>query len=804
MIFLSISALLSHWRKKPFQMVFMLLSLSVASALWSGVAIINEQARNSYNKAGEIFEQSQTPLIISSTDTFLPDNLFAKFRRIGVLVSPIISGKVDLKGEEIEIIGIEAVTHRSPYFEADLNGDNLISFILPPYEVFMNQETNEKLKDQALFSNTKINNDLRSNLIIMDIGLAQNILDKSGFISRLELYSPDHEIDPRYLSENNLVVITSDSGSDFKQLTRSFHLNLAAFGFLSFLVGLFIFYSAINLAIEQRRKLISLLSSIGVSKLLINFSLIIELLIIASIGSIIGMILGYSLSIFLLPDVSGTLKGLFGVPMDNNLTLPIRLWIVNLAFVVIGVFFASLSYLVRINKTHNLYSTKFSYSDAQWMYISKALSLLGLMIILCGTIIFFNMPQTLTPSFIYMGAMLVGFTLFLPYLLTSFLSLVSFFSKSIEKRWFISETLSQSKLLNVALMAIMLSFSINIGVSGMVNSFRYTFTSWLDKRLASEVYLQIPDPEYTSEILNFSELHASAILPIYGANFRIESQSASVFAFKPHATYRDYWPLIECLNECWDDIESDNGWLINEQFARKLNLKLGDELSIELPQISAIKKVVGIYSDYGNPRIQIMIPIDSFIANYPKLIPRTYALRLSEDKVKSFIKEAKELFPFDSSWITDQQSVKSASLNIFERTFTITNTLSILTLIIAGLSIFSTLIVISESRRGQLVPAWAMGVSSKRLAFHEFLRSIILCVLSIIFAIPLGVFITYILTKYINVSAFGWELPSKLYPYDWLKLAVSTTLIISICVSVPLLRNNSSSTRSLLRVFHGE
>tara|TARA_B100000674_G_C37609975_1_gene809373 strand:- start:159 stop:758 length:600 start_codon:yes stop_codon:yes gene_type:complete len=199
-----------------------------------------------------------------------------------------------------------------------------------------------------------------------------------------------------------------------------------------------------------------------------------------------------------------------------------------------------------------------------------------------------------------------------------------------------------------------------------------------------------------------------------------------------------------------------------------------------------------------------MIPIDSFIANYPKLIPRTYALRLSEDKVKSFIKEAKELFPFDSSWITDQQSVKSASLNIFERTFTITNTLSILTLIIAGLSIFSTLIVISESRRGQLVPAWAMGVSSKRLAFHEFLRSIILCVLSIIFAIPLGVFITYILTKYINVSAFGWELPSKLYPYDWLKLAVSTTLIISICVSVPLLRNNSSSTRLLLRVFHGE
>ena len=118
-------------------------------------------------------------------------------------------------------------------------------------------------------------------------------------------------------------------------------------------------------------------------------------------------------------------------------------------------------------------------------------------------------------------------------------------------------------------------------------------------------------------------------------------------------------------------------------------------------------------------------------------------------------------FPFDGSWITDQNSVKITSLEIFDKTFSITNSLSILTLVIAGLAVFSTLVTIGEARRSQLAPAWAMGITKFNLACHEFLRSLILAIVSIMFAIPLGVGISFILTKYVNVSAFGWELQSQ-------------------------------------------
>ena len=132
-------------------------------------------------------------------------------------------------------------------------------------------------------------------------------------------------------------------------------------------------------------------------------------------------------------------------------------------------------------------------------------------------------------------------------------------------------------------MAIMLAFSINIGVSGMVNSFRMTFTSWLDKRLAAEIYLKIPNQKFEPEILEFINLHSETILPIYGTNLKIKDHPASIFAFKPHDTYRKNWPLLECLDDCWVDIESNMGWLINEQFALKLGLKVGDNLTVNLP-----------------------------------------------------------------------------------------------------------------------------------------------------------------------------------------------------------------------------
>ena len=50
MVWTGLTALLSHWRRRPVQLAMLLLGLSLATALWSGVQAINTEARASYDR----------------------------------------------------------------------------------------------------------------------------------------------------------------------------------------------------------------------------------------------------------------------------------------------------------------------------------------------------------------------------------------------------------------------------------------------------------------------------------------------------------------------------------------------------------------------------------------------------------------------------------------------------------------------------------------------------------------------------------------------------------------------------------
>ena len=46
-----LTVLLSHWRRHPMQLATLLIGLISATALWSGVQALNQQARLSYDRA---------------------------------------------------------------------------------------------------------------------------------------------------------------------------------------------------------------------------------------------------------------------------------------------------------------------------------------------------------------------------------------------------------------------------------------------------------------------------------------------------------------------------------------------------------------------------------------------------------------------------------------------------------------------------------------------------------------------------------------------------------------------------------
>ena len=92
---------------------------------------------------------------------------------------------------------------------------------------------------------------------------------------------------------DKLRLVEPDTATDLERLTDSFHLNLTAFGLLSFFVGLFIVNSAIGLAFEQRLPMLRTLRACGVSARMLNTVLVTELVSLALIAGLAGLVCGY-------------------------------------------------------------------------------------------------------------------------------------------------------------------------------------------------------------------------------------------------------------------------------------------------------------------------------------------------------------------------------------------------------------------------------------------------------------------------------------------------------------------------------
>ena len=145
-------------------------------------------------------------------------------------------------------------------------------------------------------------------MLVVDIGIAQQLLNMPDQLSRLLIGKAKG---PRAALEtvagDRLRLVEPDAESDLERLTDSFHLNLTAFGLLSFVVGLFIVNSAIGLAFEQRRPMLRTLRACGVSARMLNAVLVIELVALALIAGVVGLVCGYVIAASLLPDVAASL-----------------------------------------------------------------------------------------------------------------------------------------------------------------------------------------------------------------------------------------------------------------------------------------------------------------------------------------------------------------------------------------------------------------------------------------------------------------------------------------------------------------
>ena len=330
------------------QLATLLIGLISATALWSGVQALNQQARTSYDRAAATFGGTRTAMLAARSGASFPQKLFVDLRRAGWPVSPVLEGRIQIEGRSFRLLGIEPVTLPAEVGNAPAIGKaDLLSFMTPPGAMLVAPETLSDLKlaegarpeanGGALLPPLRVQANLVPGVLVVDIGIAQSILKMPDQLSRLLIGKTASRHAPlESIAGDALRLVEPDAETDLERLTDSFHLNLTAFGFLSFFVGLFIVNSAIGLAFEQRLPVLRTLRACGVSARMLNAVLVLELVSLALIAGLIGLVCGYFIAGALLPDVAASLRGLYGAQIPGHLTLKPQWWIAGVAISILA------------------------------------------------------------------------------------------------------------------------------------------------------------------------------------------------------------------------------------------------------------------------------------------------------------------------------------------------------------------------------------------------------------------------------------------------------------------------------------
>ena len=791
-------ALISHWKKHPLQLLMLVTGLALATGLWSAVQAINGEARASYDRASAQLGFSDLDILVSKRGTISTAN-YVRLRRSGWKLAPVIEGRWRLFNGTVKLIGIDPLNHPTVSALSLPTSFELTNLSSPP-QIFLHPNTKKRLEGNADMPPVTLTESLPIDVVLSDISFAEDVLALDGQLTRM-IVLPNQPIGLKPLAElaPNLI-LQSANGSQTGRLADSFHLNLTAFGLLSFAVGLFIVQGTVGLGIEQRRNLFRTLRAMGVSLNQLVGLLLSELVLVALTAGGIGLILGYLLAGALLPDVSATLNGIYGETVEGGLTLRPSWVLSGLGMALLGTALASGLAIASFYKMPILTIPGFQTRSHVAGSGYNMMAIIGVVLIVAGGIAVVLFDGLLV-GFALLAGLMLGSALLLPLLLSKFLTVAERAASGALSEWVWADMRAQLPGVSLAMMALMLALATNIGVGTMVSSFRLTFLGWMNQRFSSEIYVSVTNNEQAKELVNWLDSRGVTALPIRWAEISSNGVPIRVYGAIDHSRYRKNWPVLQGVDTLWDDVFIGPGALINEQLAHRQNLRPGDELSLARDWKITVS---GVYSDYGNPHGQVLVSLSNLLQNVPDVPNRQFGLKLPLREVPALMRELQEHFDSIGISAIDTTDIKAKSLAVFDRTFIVTGALNLLTFGVAGFAILTSLLTLWNMRLPQLAPIWALGVTRRQLAWLELLRSLALATLAAVFALPLGLILAWVLLSVINVEAFGWKLPMFLFPVEWLRLLGLAWIAAVIAAAVPAFKLARIKPSELLKVFAHE
>lgn len=642
-------------------------------------------------------------------------------------------------------------------------------------------------------------------MCVTDIATAQVLFDRVGHLDSIDLVLPEGPAGDavrarivHVLPPDAELLPAEARGRTLAQMTNAFGTNLTAMSLIALLVGTFLIYNTMSFAVVQRRTLLGQLRALGVTRGEIYALVLIEGAIVGVIGVGLGLVTGIALGQGLVRLVTRTINDLYFVVTVTELHIAPLLLLKAAAVGLAGTLAAVLIPAYEAAMSTPRAALARSMIEMRARAVAPRLAVGGLIAALVAIVILWVPSTNLVVAFGGMFLLLSGLIAMIPFAVRAFTAIPRPRSGPrlpLTARLALAGIGAALSRTGVAIAALTLAVATTIGVGVMVASFRHSVEAWLDTTLRADVYIGTPRlaSSRTAPGLDPSFIARARRLPglDYVSSARrvtVESRHGldTLVALDVPRAYAPRFALLEGRGDASVNAFFDGrAVLVSEPYSYHHDIHPGATIELRTDRGWKPLAVAGVYRDYSSDQGEIAMIRGLYDAHYADPAVSTLGLWLAPGSDPGTVIDAvRAQVPADQELLVRSNAeIRAASLEIFDRTFTITDVLRLLTVGVAFVGVLSALMALALERAREIGVLRALGFTPGQIGAFVTLQTGFMGLAAGVLAIPMGLALALLLTHVINRRSFGWSMDTVLPPHvfgEALLLAIGAALLAAL------------------------
>jgi putative ABC transport system permease protein len=649
-------------------------------------------------------------------------------------------------------------------------------------------------------------------LAVMDIAAAQDLFEKNGRLTRLDLRLRAG-VDRKAFVRNALaapdwpataeLVEPGDTLERMSTLSRAYRVNLTVLALVALFTGGFLVFSVLALSVSRRAPQLALLGVLGLTGSQRLRLVMLEALALGLVGSALGIALGTGLAALALRLLGGDLGG--GYFSGGAPALQWSPW-AALVFGTLGVLAALVGawwparWAQGLPAAQTLKGLGTAQSTNQHAWLAIGLLLAGGLLALMPPI--WGVPLA---AYVSVGLILVGGIAGLPWLVGVVLDRVApLVARSALPLLAVERARRVRGSAAVAVSGVVASLSLAVALTVMVASFRTSVTQWLDTVLPAALYVRSANSASAQDTAYFEPAFVQAAARLPGVQ-RLSTQRNQQFLPDPAqpAVTLIARPLcpdagpnhgLPLIGEALPVPAGQIGIYVSEAMVDLHGARPGtvyaplsqlfQPLALVHPAQPATFFVAGVWRDYARQFGTIAMDIADFErlsgdtrvndlavwlepdADLPAL---EQSLRqLADAQAHTPGGEAGRLMDFGSA-----REIRATTLRIFDRSFAVTYWLQAVAIGIGLFGVaasFSAQVLARRKEFGLLVH---LGLTRRQVLRVVAAEGMAWTTLGAIAGMGLGLAVSVVLVHVVNPQSFHWSMELNVPTLRLLALAVS-------------------------------